>query len=131
MSLQSITRERDQLVAALKTSAVAVGFLWVLHLLRLFLLQSPGEWGIIPRRIEGLHGILTAPLAHSGWGHLANNSVPLFATIFLLAYFYPRIGSRAMLLMYVLTGIAVWFFARGEGWGADVTISHVGARGVA
>lgn len=131
MSLASITRERDQLLAALKTSVVAVGFLWVLHFLRLFLLQSPGAWGIVPRRLEGIHGILTAPLAHSGFGHLANNSVPLLATIFLLTYFYPRIAARAMVLMYVLTGIAVWFLARGEGWGADITISHVGASGVA
>ena len=131
MSLQTLTRERDQLLAALKTSIVAVGFLWVLHLFRLFLLQSPSSWGILPRRIDGLVGILTAPLAHSGWGHLANNSVPLVATIFLLTYFYPRIASRAMVLMYVLTGIAVWLFARGEGWGADITISHVGASGVA
>ncbi|MFK8057385.1 MAG: rhomboid family intramembrane serine protease [Saprospiraceae bacterium] len=131
MSLASITRERDQLLAALKTSVVAVGFLWGLHLVRLFLFQSPGSWGIVPRRIEGLLGIITAPLAHSGWGHLANNSVPLLATIFLLTYFYPRIASRAMVLMYVLTGISVWFLARGEGWGADITISHVGASGVA
>ena len=131
MSLASITRERDQLLSALKTSVVAVGFLWVLHFVRLFLLQSPGAWGIVPRRIEGLHGIITAPLAHSGFGHLSNNSVPLLATIFLLTYFYPRIAARAMVLMYVLTGIAVWFLARGEGWGADITISHVGASGVA
>ncbi len=131
MSLESITRERDQLVSALKTSVVTVGFLWVLHLVRLFLLQSPGSWGILPRRLDGLLGIISAPLAHSGWGHLSNNSIPLLATIFLLIYFYPRIASRAMVLMYVLTGIAVWLLARGEGWGADITISHVGASGVA
>jgi len=131
MSLASLTRERDQLLAALKTSVVAVGFLWLLHFVRLFLLQSPGARGIVPRRLEGLHGIITAPLAHSGFGHLANNSIPLLATIFLLTYFYPRIAARAMVLMYVFTGIAVWFLARGEGWGADVTISHVGASGVA
>ena len=131
MSIDSITRERDQLIAALKTSIVAVGFLWVLHLVRLFLLQSPGSWGILPRRIDGLLGIITAPLAHSGWGHLTNNSVPLLATIFLLTYFYPRIASRAMVLMYTLTGITVWLLARGEGWGAEITISHVGASGVA
>ena len=131
MSMDSITRERDQLLAALKTSVVAVGFLWVLHLVRLFLLQTPGSWGILPRRIDGLLGIITAPLAHSGWGHLGNNSVPLLATIFLLTYFYPRVASRAMVLMYALTGILVWLLARGEGWGADITISHVGASGVA
>ena len=33
--------------------------------------------------------------------------------------------------MYVLTGVAVWALARGAGWGADVSISHIGASGVA
>ncbi len=123
--------QRRQFATALRAALTAVGFLWVLHVLRLLASGSAGAWGILPRRLDGLHGILTAPLAHGDWGHLFNNSVPLLATIVLLVYFFPRIAFRAMVLLYFLTGLAVWLLARGEGWGADVTISHVGASGVA
>lgn len=126
-----LDRERRRLVAALRTGGTAVGFLWILHGLRLLLGMPASSWGIIPRELGGLHGILTGPLAHGDWGHLANNSVPLFATIVLLVYFFPRIAGRAMVQMYVITGLAVWLLARGAGWGASIGISHVGASGVA
>ena len=126
-----LDRERRRLGAAVRTALTAVGFLWVLHLLRLVAGSPVGEWGILPRRLDGLHGILTGPLAHGDFGHLANNSVPLLATILLLVYFFPRIAARALLVLYLLTGAAVWVLARGAGWGAEVTISHVGASGVA
>ena len=126
-----LDRERRKFTDAVRTGAYAVGMLWVLHLLRLLLGMRAGSWGIVPRELGGLHGILTAPLAHADFGHLANNSVPLFATIVLLTYFFPRIAPRAMLLLYLFTGVAVWALARGAGWGADISISHVGASGVA
>ncbi len=126
-----LDRERRQLAAALRTGGTAVFFLWLLHALRLLVGSRAGKWGIVPREWEGLTGILTGPLTHGDWGHLANNSVPLFATIVLLVYFFPRIAARAMLQLYLLTGIAVWLLARGAGWGAGVSISHIGASGVA
>ena len=127
----SIDREKDRLAHAFRMSLRAVGILLLLHLLRLLLGMPAATWGIIPREMIGLHGILTAPLAHGNWGHLANNAVPIFATVFLLTYFYRKIAARAMLIMYVLTGVFVWLLARGAGWGADYGISHVGASGVA
>ena len=131
MPIEMLDRERRLLGAALRTALTAVGFLWVLHFVRLALGMSAGSWGIYPRQLDGLYGILTAPLAHSGLGHLANNSVALVASILLLVYFFPRVAARALLICYVLTGAAVWLLARGAGWGAEVTISHVGASGVA
>lgn len=131
MPITMLDRERRRLVVALRTGGTVVVFLWILHALRLLLGMRASSWGIVPRHWDGLHGILTSPLAHGDWGHLANNSVPLFATTVLLVYFFPRIAARALLLIYVLTGVAVWLLARGQGWGAEVTISHVGASGVA
>ena len=126
-----IQRERDQVVSAAKIAFQAVAFLWVFHVVRWLMGWSAVGFGIVPRELGGLHGILTAPLVHGDLGHLANNSVPLLSGVFLLVYFYPRIATRAILAMYVLTGVAVWALARGAGWGADVSISHIGASGVA
>ncbi len=131
MPVNILHRERQQLVSAGRTALTAVAFLWIFHALRWLLGLRAVDFGIVPRTLEGLPGILTAPLVHGDWAHLLNNSVPLLSSVFLLVYFYPRIAARAILGMYVLTDLAVWLFARGAGWGADVSISHIGASGVA
>ena len=131
MSIRVLDRERARFTAAVRTALRTIGLLLLFHLARLLLGMPAAAWGIVPREWGGLHGILTAPLAHGDWGHLASNAFPIAATVFLLVYFYPRIAARAMLIMYVLTGVFVWLLARGAGWGADYGISHVGASGVA
>ena len=131
MPIDLLRGERERLVSALRVALTAVGFLWVFHALRWLFGVDATALGIVPRTLYGLHGVLTAPLVHGDVGHLANNSVPLVSTIFLLVYFYPRIALRATLAMYVVTGLAVWLLARGAGWGADISISHIGASGVA
>lgn len=38
---------------------------------------------IVPRSVDGLTGILTAPLLHLGWGHLVSNTLPFLIFGFL------------------------------------------------
>lgn len=131
MPIDLLRGERERLISALRVALTAVAFLWVFHVARWLLGFDATALGIIPRTLSGLPGVLTAPLVHGDLGHLANNSVPLVSTLFLLVYFYPRIALRATLSMYVVTGLGVWLLARGAGWGADLSISHIGASGVA
>ncbi|MCF8237503.1 MAG: rhomboid family intramembrane serine protease [Saprospiraceae bacterium] len=106
------------------TALRIVALLWVLHLLRIFhiLPYAPTDWGLYPRRMFGLTGILTAPLAHSDWKHLISNSIPLLAMIVVIWTFFRRVSWQAFLMIYFLTGVAVWLFAR--------SVFHVGASGV-
>ena len=34
------------------------------------------RWGIQPREIDGLVGIVTMPFLHGGFGHLISNTIP-------------------------------------------------------
>ncbi|MCO6485894.1 MAG: rhomboid family intramembrane serine protease [Saprospiraceae bacterium] len=106
------------------TAVRMVAVLWVIHLLRyLPLFPWPAtDLGIYPRRLFGLSGILTAPLTHSSWTHLTSNSVPLLAMITVIWAFYRRVSWPAFLMVYALTGVAVWIFAR--------PVFHIGASGV-
>ena len=52
-----------------------------------------------------------------------SNSVPLFVMTFIILFFYRRIAYQSIFLIYVLTGLAVWAFARGN-------VIHIGASGV-
>ena len=131
MPIAMLERERRQLQAALWVGVLATAALWFFHAARILLGVPVGTWGVVPRRFYGLHGVLTSPLVHKDFTHLFHNSVPIFAATTLLVYFYPRLAARLGVLMYALTGIAVWLLARGEGWGSLVDVPHIGASGVA
>lgn len=101
-----------------------VGLLGLIHLLRTsgLLDLHPYQFGIYPRRSFGLTGILTAPLIHGDWKHLLSNSIPLLAMIITFGAFFRSVAWQAFIMIYLLTGIAVWVFAR--------DVFHIGASGV-
>ncbi|WP_229399773.1 rhomboid family intramembrane serine protease [Micromonospora okii] len=65
--------------------------------------------GIIPRRIEGLDGVIFSPLLHADFDHLYSNSVPLI----LLGTFVLAAGFRrflwSTLVIVLVSGLGVWF----------------------
>ncbi|MDX1667136.1 MAG: rhomboid family intramembrane serine protease [Saprospiraceae bacterium] len=96
--------------------------LWGIHLLQLVLPIDFAWLGIYPGRPWGLRGILFAPLIHSSFGHLLSNSIPLLMLGAIIMFFYRRVALRSFLLIYFLTGLAVWIFGR--------PVFHIGASGV-
>lgn len=119
---------RESLMAAF----YFVAALWVIELFQFLTGISLGNYGIIPREVAGLRGILFAPLLHSGWPHLLANTPPLFFLTLLLFFFYQRIAVRSFIMIYLLTGLAMWLFARDEISNAGIsrTAVHIGASGV-
>ena len=85
--------------------------LWVIE----FYDQLTGEWldrdGIVPRSVDGLEGVLWAPLLHGGFGHLAANTLPFVVFGFLVLA--NGIGRFILVtaLIWVLSGLGVWFTA--------------------
>ena len=45
------------------------------------------KYGILPRTLEGLKGVLLSPFIHSDWKHLTNNALPLFVLTATLSFF--------------------------------------------
>lgn len=78
--------------------------------------------GIYPRQWSGLPGILTSPLIHSTWGHLASNSLPIITLTTILVLFYRKVANQAMIMIWLGTGMMVWLFARPS--------YHIGASGL-
>lgn len=81
-----------------------------------------GFLGIMPLKVSGLVGILTAPLIHENYSHLAANSIPLLVLGISLFFFYNEIAYKVFFLIYIITNIWVWSFARDA--------YHIGASGV-
>ena len=70
----------------------------------------------------GLLGILFSPLIHGSFQHLISNSAPLFVLSAMILFFYRRVAVKSFVMIYLLTGTAVWLFAR--------PVFHIGASGV-
>jgi membrane associated rhomboid family serine protease len=81
------------------------------------------SFGVIPRDVKGLIGIVTGPLVHGDWEHLMNNSISLFLFGTALFFFYRKFAIKIWLLIYFISSALVWVFARGG-------VSHVGISGV-
>jgi membrane associated rhomboid family serine protease len=103
--------ENRHLSQSLKFPLLFVAAIWLVHIAQSTLDLDLGDWGIYPRMLSGLSGMLFAPFLHGSWGHLAANTVPFFALSLSVFYFYPRVATRSMILMYFLSGLLVWIFA--------------------
>jgi len=80
------------------------------------------SYGLFPRKISGLKGILFSPVLHANLTHLIDNSIPLLTLLGALFYFYPSIAIRIFFLTWLMSGIWVWFGGR-EAY-------HIGASGL-
>ncbi len=85
-------------------------------------LFSFGSFGVLPRTVTGLKGILLSPLIHGGWGHLISNTIPFAVLSAMVFLFFSKVAKQAFWMIYLLSGLAVWLFAR--------PVFHVGASGV-
>jgi membrane associated rhomboid family serine protease len=115
-------RARDNFRLAVRIALGFVALLWVIELLSLALDLGPEDFGVRPRQLAGLPGILFAPLVHGGFAHLLANSLPLLVLGTAMLYLYPSAALKVLPAVYLGPGVAVWLFARGG--------VHVGASGL-
>lgn len=122
-SAGDIARDRSRLgYAAIGSGALLAG-IWIVWLGGWLLGWRLDDLGIRPRQLAGLIGILTAPLAHASFAHLMSNTLPMGVMLTLVLYVYPRATRIALPMIWLLSGIGVWLFAR--------PAVHVGASGIA
>ena len=67
------------------------------------------EYGIVPRRLSGLDGIIWAPLLHSDFAHQIGNLIPGVVLGFLLLMSGRFLWVTA--IVWVISGLGVWLTA--------------------
>jgi len=80
------------------------------------------RFGLRPRDGAGLLGVVTTPLLHYDFRHLASNTLPLLVGGTMLLFLYPNAALRVLPALYFGSGLLAWTFAR-----ASV---HIGASGL-
>ncbi|MEM7273401.1 MAG: rhomboid family intramembrane serine protease [Actinomycetota bacterium] len=102
---------------------LCVAAMWAIEILDTVLLGDRLQRnGIHPRRVDGLDGILWAPLLHSDFGHVASNSVPFLVMGWLTALRGRGYWLAITLASAIFGGGLVWLLAGGS--------NHIGASGV-
>src|SRR5450756_558768 len=107
---------------AVKIALGFVALVWFIQLLNWGLALWLERFGVRPRQLAGLPGILLAPLLHGGFSHLFANSLPLLVLGTVMLHLYPNSALKVIPTVYLGSGVAVWLFAR-----ASV---HIGASGL-
>lgn len=100
-----------------------VGLMWLLELLDLLLGGRLNAYGVIPRNMIGLRGILFMPFLHGGLGHLIANTIPFIILGWLIML--RGVGDFFVVtaVTMLVSGLGVWLFA------APNSI-HIGASGL-
>ncbi len=77
---------------------------------------------IQPQLLQGLPGVLSAPLLHGSAGHLASNALSVLILGTLAGTVFPRATARALPVLWLGSGLGTWLIATGG--------FHLGASGV-
>ncbi|MCD4746447.1 MAG: rhomboid family intramembrane serine protease [Bacteroidales bacterium] len=114
--------EKRKLLHSLIFPVLFLLLTWLVKIVEVVFNIDFSKFGIYPLSVHGLTGIITSPLIHADFKHLFANSVPILVLSASLFYFYKKIAYKIFFLIYLLTGIWVWFGAR-EAY-------HIGASGL-
>lgn len=104
-----------------KTVLAVVALLWVILLIGYLIPLH--AFGIQPRTLRGLPGILFAPFIHADFDHLVANSISLLILGSIFLTMERKLSAVLMLHFIILGGLGTWLIGR-SGY------PHVGASGV-
>jgi membrane associated rhomboid family serine protease len=118
------TRKNENRIARhIRIALGVVALLWFVHALNYLLIMDLRFYGIHPRRIHGLWGIIYSPFLHGNLQHLIANSGALFVLLTMSLSFNRKLTVVACIAIALLGGSLVWLCGRGN------TV-HIGASGI-
>lgn len=127
--------ERQRIKDSFFIPLLLVSILWLVKLTELAFNLPLHEFGVLPRTISGLKGILFYPLIHGdarptgsysilgNFAHLFSNTVPLLVMGFIIFHSYRKAFWGLLGMIYILSGIGIWLIS-------SSTSYHIGASGV-
>lgn len=114
--------ERSNIRLAILIPTISVLLLWIIEAVFWSTGATRGAWGVVPRTVDGLIGLLTMPLVHGDYAHLLANSAPLWVLMAGILALYKEISLPVILFSYFTPSLWVWAMARQN--------PHIGASGM-
>jgi membrane associated rhomboid family serine protease len=98
-----------------------IGSMWISEIVDTVVFRGGLDgWGIHPRSVEGLSGIVLAPFLHGGFAHLTANTLPLLVLGFFVMLRRKRDLLYVSALSAIVGGFGTWLV------GASNSV-HIGA----
>lgn len=113
---------RQSLKNSAKPALLFILLLWVIKILEAQFDVSLHFLGVFPHSLIGLPGMVTGPLIHGSFEHLASNSLSLLILVTALFFGYPNSAVKTVVIVWLGSGLGTWLFAR-DAW-------HFGASGL-
>jgi membrane associated rhomboid family serine protease len=96
---------------ALITMGVIAALLWIVQIVNAAHDYSFNRFGLQPRQVDGLWGVLTEPLLHRSYGHMFSDTLPLVAIGWALLLSGLRTWLIVTASVLVISGLAAWLVA--------------------
>ena len=101
-----------------------VALLWGVQLVNALIFDGRlALYGIHPRQLNGLQGILWAPFLHGGFRHLVANTIPLLTLGWLIMLQETEYFLIVTIIAIFVSGLGTWLI------GSPLSV-HIGASGV-
>jgi membrane associated rhomboid family serine protease len=100
-----------------------VALMWVLEIVDVALDHRLDRYGIEPRDVDGLDGVVAAPFLHVGFGHLIGNTLPFVVMGVVIAFEGPLRLIGVTVITALVSGLGTWLIA-------PAGTIHLGASGV-
>lgn len=114
--------EKNKFMGALFIPMALLILMWVIQFVQYGFGLDLAIYGVHPMHVDGLPGIILAPLIHGGFKHIGANSIPFLVLGVALFYFYKDISLKVLIFIWIMSGIWVWFGGRDA--------YHIGVSGV-
>lgn len=114
--------ERNKFINALFYPIIFIVILSIIQFVQFAFNIDFVEYGIYPKRIRGLFGIVTTVFVHGNFNHLFNNAIPILILGSSLFYFYKPVAIKIIVWIVLMGGFWTWVIAR-ESY-------HIGASGL-
>ena len=101
---------------------LAVLSIWTVFWIEIRFGINFNDFGINPRKVTGLRGIICSPFIHGSVEHLYNNTIPLATLVAAMFYFYNKNALKVVLLGLLFSGLVTWLIGRSS--------YHIGASGL-
>jgi membrane associated rhomboid family serine protease len=123
MSLDTSTQPRSDRETGILVIGAMAAVMWVLEIADQVTGADLDQYGIEPRDVDGLVGIVASPFLHGDFGHLIGNTVPFLVLGAAIAFSGLARVAATTVIVAVVGGVGTWLVAP-EG------TEHIGASGI-
>ena len=113
---------KRKLFKIIKTPILFVLIMWIVKIIEYYFNFSFSSYGIFPRDISGVKGIVFFSFIHQDLKHLLSNTYPILILGSLLFYYYKKVGLQIFFCLFFISGIWLWAIGRSN--------YHIGASGM-